>query len=215
MTETDPPNPAQLRQFAPGAACATNGGAAAAAAPATPSAAAAFKASLATLLASHILRDGELVILILRPSLWFVLLSSLRFLGVVLLGMIAAKVYDAHLPGPNHDYQELGVWLMIGRLMWASLQWMGRLYILTDMRLLSLSGVLHVEVFDCPLRKVARTRLLRNLPDRVLGVGSIEIAPQDESLPFGMWQTVAQPKEVHEQILATLRRAKQGVMGSV
>ena len=206
------PNPAEvhreLPQFAPEAACATNGAAAA------PVAVPAFKTSLATLLAAHILRDGELVILILRPSLWFVLLSSLRFIGVALLLMIAAKVFDPHLPGPNRDYVEIGTVCIAGRLMWASLHWMGRLYVLTDMRLLSLVGVLHVEVFDCPLRKVARTRLLRNLPERVLGVGTIEVAPQDESLPFGVWQTIAHPKEVHEQVLATLRRAKQGVMGA-
>ena len=37
--------------------------------------------SLATLLTRHILRDGELVLLLLKPSLWFILLSSLRFVA--------------------------------------------------------------------------------------------------------------------------------------
>lgn len=170
--------------------------------------------SLATLLASHILRDGELVLLILKPSLWFILLSSLRFIAVALILVIAAKVFDPQLPGPNRGYAELGTTVIVGRLMWATLQWMGRLYILTDLRILSLSGVFNIEVFDCPLRKVARTRLVRGPQDRAVGVGSIEIIPTDESYPFGLWHTVARPKQVHAEIVATISRAKQGGLGS-
>jgi hypothetical protein len=169
-----------------------------------------FSPSLATLLATHILRDGELVLLILKPSLWFVLLSSLRFIAGVLILTIAAKIFDSHLPGPNRDYLETGLTIIAARLMWATLQWMGRLYILTDLRILCVWGIFNVELFDCPLRKVARTRLVRGLAEQGLGVGSIEIIPQDESVPFGVWQTVGRARQVHEQILATISRAKQG-----
>ncbi len=169
-----------------------------------------FSPSLATLLASHILRDGELVLLILKPSFWFVLLSSLRFIAIVLILAMAAKVFDTHLPGPNRNYQETAVTIIGVRLLWATLQWMGRLYILTDLRILCVWGVFNIELFDCPLRKVARTRLVRGLADQAVAVGSIEIIPQDESSPFGVWQTVGRPKKVHEQILATISRAKQG-----
>ena len=34
------------------------------------------RTSLATLLTSHILRDGELVLLILKPSLWFIVFQT-------------------------------------------------------------------------------------------------------------------------------------------
>ena len=169
------------------------------------------RTSLATLLSAHILRDGELVILVLRPSLWFILLSSLWFIAVALLFMIAGKVFDARLPGPSRAYVELGVMAIACRIIWATLQWTGRLYILTDMRILSLSGVFNINVFDCPLRKVARTRLLRTVPEQALTVGTIEIVPQDDTAPFGLWQNVSRPRQVHEQIIATLRRAKQGL----
>ena len=62
-------------------------------------------------------------------------------------------------------------------------------------------------------RKIARTRLGRGLQDRVVGVGSIEIIPTDESYPFGLWQTVGRPKDVHAKIQATISRAKQGGLG--
>ena len=167
--------------------------------------------SLAKLLASHILRDGEVVLLILRPSLWFIFLSSARFLATALVFVAAVRLM---LTMPSHavvrSLIELGVTAISARLMWATLQWMSRLYILTDLRVVSVSGVFHVNIFDCPLRKVARTRLIRNYQDRVTGVGSIEMIPMDEASPFGEWQTIATPIQVHEQIVATINRAKQG-----
>jgi hypothetical protein len=169
-----------------------------------------FGTSLATLLAAHVLRDGEIILLILKPSLWFILLSSLRFIAVGLMFIIAAKVFDPQLPGRFRGYAELGVSVISGRLIWATMQWMSRLYILTDLRILSLWGVFNIEVFDCPLRKVARTRLVRHMLERLVGVGSIEIIPQDESSSFGLWQTIPHPKRVREQIIATINRAKQG-----
>jgi hypothetical protein len=165
--------------------------------------------SLAMLLAAHILHDGELVILILRPSFWFILLSSLWFLGGVAALMVIARLVTLQNGNPVHIYMEMGSFAMAGRLMWAVLQWMGRLYVLTDMRVLILSGVFHVDVFDCPLRKIARTRIVRNTVERVLVVGSIEIIPQDDDHPFGVWQTVDRADEVNEQIVATINRAKR------
>src|SRR6478735_5083485 len=45
---------------------------------------------LGALLARHIVRDGEVVLLVLKPSLWFILLSSLRFIAVVLIFALGA-----------------------------------------------------------------------------------------------------------------------------
>jgi len=172
--------------------------------------------SLAKLLASHILRDGEMVLLILRPSLWFILLSSLRFVAAALVLIFAVRFVGASSMSSHSAVRslvELGVSAISARLMWATLQWMSRLYILTDLRVLSVSGVFTVDIFDCPLRKIARTRVIRSWPERLVSVGSIEIIPQDDSLPFGLWQTIAQPSIVHEQMVATINRAKQGGTG--
>jgi len=173
--------------------------------------------SLAKLLASHVLRDGEIIILALRPSLWFIILSSLRFLIGSLIAIVAIKYFAIHsmwTHGTVRSLMELVVSAISARLMWATLQWMSRLYILTDYRILSLSGVFNVSIFDCPLRKVARTRLVRSGEERFTGIGTIEIIPQDDSLPFGLWQMIARPNAVHEQMVATINRAKQGGMGT-
>ncbi len=179
-------------------------GAAAAAATADARAA----TSLATLLTRHILRDGELVVLILKPSIWFVPLSSIKFIAAVLIFMIAAKVFDEQLPYNPFVYVETGIFLIAARLMWAIQQWTARLYVLTDMRVLRIAGVFTVNIFDCPLRKVAQVRLVTNVRERICGVGSIEITPQDETCPAGVWQTIPRPREILEHVQAAIRKAK-------
>jgi hypothetical protein len=165
--------------------------------------------SLAALLTRHILRDGELVLLILKPSLWFVVLAAMRFAGVVLIVVIAAKLW-LKPPGAALRVAEIGAFLIAGRVMWAVLQWMGRLYVLTDLRILRLSGVFNVDIFDCALRKVAQARLHRSFRERLLRLGSIEICPLDEACPPGEWRTIKHPDRVLETIQDTIRRAKQG-----
>jgi hypothetical protein len=166
--------------------------------------------SIGMLITNHILQDGELVLLVLKPSVWFVLLSSLWTIGFVLVGLLAALIFDEQIPGRAARWIELAVFLMAGRVMWAVLQWMGRLYVLTDMRILRLSGVFNVNIFDCPLRKVARTRVVRSMRERLLRLGSIEITPCDGDCAPGMWNTVARPDVVNEQINAAINRAKSG-----
>jgi hypothetical protein len=177
-------------------------GAAAVAAPAAT--------SLAVLLTRHILRDGELIILLLKPSIWFILLSSMRFAAVVLILLFAAIRFDDRLPYTNFVYIEAAIFLIAGRLMFAVLQWTARLYVLTDLRIIRISGVFNVHVFDCPLRKVARTRVIFSSRERLLRLGSIEIIPMHEDEPEGVWQTIARPKEVHEQVVAAINKARSG-----
>ena len=167
-------------------------------------------ASLGALLASHILQDGELILLILKPSIWFILLSSLRFAAGVLILLIAAILLGRQLPGPNQHYIEAAAFVLAGRIMWAVLQWMGRLYILTDMRIVRLAGVFNVNIFDCPLRKVGRTRVVRSMRERLFRLGTIEIIPGDSATAPAQWQTIAHPEQVHERITAAINRAQHG-----
>jgi len=169
--------------------------------------AAARATSLGTLLGSHVLRDGELVLLILKPSLWFIVFNSIAFAAAVAVVAVVSAVVDHRMH--DHFYFELAVFFIAGRLMWAVLQWMGRLYILTDLRVLRITGVFGVEVFDCPLRKVVRARMVSVSREKLAGVGSIEIIPSDDAMPTAIWQTVAKPAEVYERLQAAINRAKQ------
>lgn len=97
--------------------CASEGGATAADV-GTP-----LRTSLGAMLSGHILRDGEVVLLILKPSLWFIVFSSLRFLAAGLIAVIAAKlwVHNSHAFG---SIAYAATFVVAGRAMWAVLQWM-------------------------------------------------------------------------------------------
>lgn len=179
------------------------------AAAAAPSGAPAAAPAVATLLTRHIIQDGEVILLMLKPSILFIVLSMTKFAAVVFMIMIGTAMYDEQVPGHARTWVEIGVFVLAARLMWAVLQWMGRLYILTDMRVICLSGVGQTSIFDCPLRKVVRTRILRTMRERIFRLGSIEIIPSDENLPIGVWQTISRPVEVNDQIVAAINRARQ------
>ena len=164
-----------------------------------------MRTSVAALLTRHILCDGELVLLILKPSLWFIIFSGLRFSASVLILMIAAQLKNPALTRPVY---EAGLFLIAARVMWAVLNWMGRLYVLTDLRIIRLSGVFNVEIFDCALRRVAHTRVVRTTRERLFRLGSVEIIPADEEAASALWQTVRRPHEVHRTIQSTIARSK-------
>jgi hypothetical protein len=161
----------------------------------------------ATLLARQVLRDGEIVILILKPSRWSIVLNSLRWAAAILIAAIAAHIYN---PRFTHVYAEVAAWAVAARVMWATLQWMGRVYVLTDQRIVRIGGVYNVEIFECPLRKVGKIRRLGSFRERVMRLGSVEIMPEDETRPCAVWQSIRKPADVLEQIQKAVRRAKQG-----
>jgi hypothetical protein len=187
-----------------------NAGSAGAATAAAPS----VGTPLAQLLTGHILQDGEIILLILKPSMWFIPLSMLKSAAAVIIVMLASLVFEERFSGQSRTLIEVGVLALTGRLMWSVLQWMSKLYILTDMRVVALSGVFTLNIFDCPLRKIARTRLLYTVRERLFRSGSIEIIPSHEEYPIGVWQTVARPVAINDQIVAAINRAKgRGISG--
>lgn len=164
---------------------------------------------LGALMAKHLLRDGEIVHLMIRPSRWFILLTSLRFLSLVAILICVLEIYlHQHGQDPRHRCVEIGVGIMAGRVMWAILQWMSRLYVLTNLRILSIKGVFNSEIFDCPLRKIARVSLEMPPKEKFLMVGTVIIIPQDEQLPIGSWWIVSKPLEVLQCIRRAIQNAK-------
>ena len=163
--------------------------------------------SMATLLTRHILRDGEIILLILKPSLWTILFGTLPAIGVALIVMISTRLWFAH---HVHIGIEIGAMLVACRAAWAILSWAGRLYLLTDLRIVRIAGVFSPQIHDIPLRKVARTRLTAGFRERLWRLGSIEIIPESDQWPWSVWQTIAKPAEVHETVRRSIARAKQG-----
>jgi hypothetical protein len=183
----------------PSLACASQSPAAASSALAAP---------LAALLDPAFLNRGEIILLALKPSLWFIPLTSGPVLAMITITLSVLLHFTSATSGRRLEI-DLAMIVAVLRITWSILTWMGRLYLLTDLRLLRLGGVFTTDVVSCPLRKVAGVRLLPTNAERLAGVGSIYILPRDQDHPPMFWQTVAQPVLVQKEILAAISRASQ------
>ncbi|RAY12560.1 PH domain-containing protein [Actinomadura craniellae] len=77
------------------------------------------------------------------------------------------------------------LWLiLVGRLLWRVIVWSIEFFVVTDQRVMLLSGVLNRRVAMMPLGKVDDILLQRSLAGRTLGYGEfvVESAGQDQAL---------------------------------
>lgn len=165
---------------------------------------------LAALLTRHLIPDSEIIVLMLKPSLFYIPITSMMTIGFAAALALAGTLFDAQLPGSASAYFNGAILLASIRLMWSTVHWMGRFYILTDMRVMTVSGVFQTRVEQCPLRRVARVRVLHSLKERALGLGSVEVIPQEEDMTIVLWMTVATPRMLKERLQQAVARAKGG-----
>lgn len=162
------------------------------------------------LISRHLFQDGEIVELAMRPSLWWIFFSSLHALLIAAAIILAGFTFCDFLPGHRGWYLEIGVLIALTRLMWATIKWSSRLYVLTNMRVMTISGVFNVTAQEIPLRRLARVRNISALRERLLWLGSLELIPLDENFAITSWVTIRRPREVKKRIRAAMERAQQG-----
>jgi len=159
--------------------------------------------------AEQLLGSGEVVILAIRPSGWFILIVSFPVLTVAALMLIAALASEGLLGLPvSRDTAILFCLTVAGfRLAVALAQWTSRLYVLTNLRVLRVRGLLKIDVFQLPLKKIAQTDLLVTILERPLGLGSLFFRTV-EGVHEGDWICIARPGEVQQIVQDAVRRAK-------
>lgn len=158
---------------------------------------------------AHLLDGGEIVHFAIKPSPWFVVIVSLRWLAVaVLLGVLAGREFCPH--AYRWYISQLAVAVAGARLAWAILEWATRTYVLTNRRVMRIRGVFYVELFECPLSRIQNTYATFSLPERLTRTGTItfQTAAAGGSGPGGTasWQIVSRPLEVHQKLREAIRR---------
>jgi len=166
----------------------------------------------AAALTSRLLQPGETIVLLLKPSPLFIVLAPLgTLIAIGLLTAIAVVAGDAI--GLSSSQQRglagVGVSLLMLRLAWQFLEWLSRLYVLTDQRLVRQQGVLRVNIFECPLSKVQHTDLALSLRERLTGLGTIAFSTAGTGGIDAVWHMIARPMEVHQTVIEALRRYRR------
>ncbi len=187
--------------------------------PAMVEAHAADAASLAAdpAIPAHLLDGGEVVELKIKPSLWFMLFVSFRwFLAAGLVVVLAQSLSRATLcVGLTETLLiKTAVGVAIARLVAASLQWVSRLYVLTNRRVMCIRGVFNVDIFECQLARIQNTYLSLRIYERILGLGSIGFATAGTSGVESWWENITRPAEVHQRVRNAIARAQRGNGGT-
>ena len=165
-------------------------------------------AARACMLSRELLADGEIILLELKPSPWFIPLVSAPVIGFGLLVLMAGNLPAVvrHLSSWGPTLRHAGLWIIALRVGWAMLQWLCRVYVLTDRRIIRRKGVLTIQLFECGLDRVQNTFIQRTLVQRILSIGNIYFATAGTGQVEAMWQHIRNPNEVHREITNAISR---------
>lgn len=168
--------------------------------------------SVDALLPAQLLQPDEIVILLIKPSIWYVLLASLWFVSALIL--LLGALLTLHSSGlvPYFSRQDL---ILIGaggigfRLFWQFLEWLSRVYVLTDRRIIRVKGVLRVQVFEAQLKEITHTSLYFSLRERLFSLGTITFATAGTDGFNAAWLMIPQPLETHQVVVQAIDRYRR------
>ena len=157
----------------------------------------------------QLIRKDERVVVIARPSLFMVVLEPLGSLVAiaVLVGLII--LWNAAYPAFGWKVPEavgVGLILVGFRLGWTYLDWMNRLYVLTDRRVVRRRGVIRVDVFEARLDRIQQTNVLQPLRQRIFGLGTIAFATAGTAGVDALWEYLPSPHQVHADVVHAVDR---------
>jgi hypothetical protein len=163
----------------------------------------------ADLLPAQLLDGDEIVIFAVKPSLWFVLFTSARWL-LAMTALIALIAWLGVPPGMSKPIIVKAALAGAGaRVGFALLQWVSRLYVLTNRRIMRLRGIFNVDLFECQLGKIQNTYLTMAWYERLASLGSISFATAGTAGIEATWINVNNPMEVQERVRSAIHRAQK------
>jgi len=165
-------------------------------------------AQLAAMVPNGVIDGGEVVILLLKPSLWFIVLGPLRTLAALVAVTAGLVALDTALTGGVYRRQIVlaGSAALCLRLFWQFLEWLSRAYVLTDRRVIRVRGVLTVQVFECALGRVQHTEVVRILREQLVGLGTIAFTTAGTGRVEALWEMVNRPMSVQQEVVRAVRR---------
>ncbi|MCC5827932.1 MAG: hypothetical protein JJU36_00665 [Phycisphaeraceae bacterium] len=166
----------------------------------------------AAVLPGELIQPGEIVILLLKPSFLFVLLNCLGtialFSGLSIAAWILAE-YNV-LQVRRADIALLGLSLIAARLSVSFLEWLGRIFVLTDRRVIRVRGVIRIQVFEASLMRIQHTLTMFSLRERICSLGTICFATAGTFTIEAAWDMIAKPLEVHQVVVNAIQKYGRG-----
>lgn len=169
-------------------------------------------ARLTAVLPPQLIQEGETVLLLLKPSRWYILLAPLGFFTLVSTAAALGHRFDAWANQGRMGAEILWIAaaLVLLRLGWQTLEWLSRVYVLTDHRVLRVQGVIRVSVFESQLDHLQHTGLFLSLRERLFGLGTVTFSTAGTGVVEAAWVYLRSPLEIHRRVLEQQRRSGRG-----
>ena len=137
-----------------------------------------------------LLGENERILLVTRQH-WFVLFSNI-LLEFLLIVLIIAGVIAASVVYPLASFGYILVLVPLAGMIRDILVWSNRQYIVTNRRVIQISGVLSKDVVDSSLEKVNDVKMSQSFFGRLFNYGDIEILTASE-LGVNLFKYIGNP----------------------
>jgi len=116
---------------------------------------------------------------------WFVFVRNILVEGVTILAIVVlVSLLLAYWGAPtNNNWVILGYLLILFpliSLVFDFFQWWNRKYIITDFRVIQISGIINKDVIDSALEKINDVKLTQSVFGRIFNFGTVEILTASE-----------------------------------
>ena len=131
---------------------------------------------------NSLLGDNEQILYSTRQH-WFVFVRSILLESVVLVAIFALVSFAILMYGHLYSWINLLFYLMIIpfiSLIFDFFSWWNRKYIITDFRVIQISGIINKDVIDSSLEKVNDVKLTQSFFGRIFNFGTVEILTASE-----------------------------------
>ncbi len=151
-----------------------------------------------------LLGESERILLVARQH-WFVLSSAIALEIFVALVVLVASII-ATVNFPLAGFASLLIFVPLASMLHDILIWSNRQYIVTNRRVIQISGVINKNVVDSSLEKVNDVKMTQSFFGRIFDYGDIEIMTASE-LGVNLFKRIGDPINFKTAML----NAKEGL----
>lgn len=158
----------------------------------------------------QLIQDDETVLLVLRPSPWFILIDG-AWVYIFSITLALLLAWLAHQPWSPVIIPETQIFPLLAtvlsiRIVWKFLDWANRLYVLTDQRIMRRRGVIQFSLIEAPLGRIQHSAIFTRVVERLLGLGTIGFATAGSGHFEVIWEMISNPLTVHRTVNDAVER---------
>lgn len=155
-----------------------------------------------------VIDGGEIVLLAVKPSMWRPVLDSAAWSIACFVCAVVFVWVDRPIPGLSLSATpQLMIFLALVRLGIALANWVPRWHILTNRRIIDLSGVRAMHIDAWPLVQIRNTYLHHSSAEKVTHLGTITFVKTEPATRPRQWRSIANSQTVHAEIRKAIENA--------